>query len=55
MRAITLLGAIIGSGLVLVAGCTSSPSQQQKAYAPHIDPAEFTTTVSLPNHKHRGS
>src|SRR5687767_8167616 len=45
MRAITLLGAIIASGLVLVAGCTGSSPQEQKAYAPHIDPADFTTTI----------
>ena len=45
MRAITLLSAIIGSGLVLIAGCTSSSPQEQKAYAPHIDPADFTTTI----------
>jgi hypothetical protein len=45
MRAITLLSAIIGSGLVLMAGCTSSSSQEKKAYAPHIDPAEFTATI----------
>ena len=37
MRQITLLSAIIGSGLVLMAGCTSnSTSQKEKAYAPHI-------------------
>ena len=46
MRQITLLGAIVGSGIVLMAGCTSnSTSQEQKAYTPHIDPAEFTTTI----------
>jgi hypothetical protein len=28
-----------------MAGCTSSSSQDQKAYTPHIDPAEFTTTI----------
>ena len=44
MRAITLLSAIIGSVLVLTAGCTGS-SQEQKAYSPHIDPSEFTTKV----------
>ena len=44
MRQITLLSAIIGSVLVLVAGCTSS-SQDEKAYAPHINPADFTTTI----------
>jgi hypothetical protein len=46
MRAITLWSAIVGSGLVLMAGCTSSSSQkEQKAYSPHIDPAEFTTKI----------
>jgi hypothetical protein len=50
MRRITLLSAIVGSMIVLVvAGCTGSPQQQQreegKAYAPHIDPADFTTTI----------
>ena len=44
MRQITQLSAIIGSVLVLVAGCTSS-SSQGKAYAPHINPADFTTTI----------
>jgi hypothetical protein len=44
MRQITLWSAIIGSVLVLMAGCTSS-TQEQKAYAPHINPAEFTTKV----------
>ena len=46
MRVITLLSAIIGSGLVLMAGCTSnSTSQEQKAYTPNINPSEFTTTI----------
>ena len=49
MRQITLWSAIIGSVLVLMAGCTSSTqdkaSTQKKAYAPHINPAEFTTKV----------
>jgi hypothetical protein len=47
MRQITLWSAIIGSVLVLVAGCSSysSSQQEQKAYSPHIDPAEFTTTI----------
>jgi hypothetical protein len=43
-----VLSAIIGSVVVLMAGCTnssSSSSQQQKAYTPHIDPSEFTTKV----------
>jgi hypothetical protein len=37
----------MGSVLVLMAGCTNSSSSQeeQKAYAPHINPAEFTTKV----------
>src|SRR5688500_11033661 len=35
----------MGSVLVLVAGCTGSSSQEQKAYTPQIDPAEFTTTI----------
>jgi len=39
------LSATIGSVLVLVAGCTGSSSQEQKAYTPQIDPAEFTTTI----------
>src|SRR5215210_2001310 len=51
MRQITLWSAIIGSVLVLMAGCTSNSSSQEKAstqkkaYAPHINPAEFTTKV----------
>src|SRR5215208_2840183 len=60
MRQITLWSAIICSMLVLMAGCTSSSSPQEKAstqkkasnastqkkaYAPHINPAEFTTKV----------
>ena len=45
MRRITLLSAIIGSVLVLVGGCTSSSHKAQKAYAPHINPADFTTTI----------
>jgi hypothetical protein len=46
MKAITLWSAIVGSMLVLMAGCTSnSSSQEQKAYTPHINPAEFTTTI----------
>src|SRR5215203_4430719 len=45
MRAIGVLSAIVGSLLVLMAGCTSSISQEHKAYTPHIDPAEFTTTI----------
>jgi hypothetical protein len=45
MRAITLLSAIIGSVVVLMVGCTSSASQEHNAYTPHINPAEFTTTI----------
>jgi hypothetical protein len=54
MRGITLSSAIVGSVLVLMAGCTSPSSQQeqpssqkeqQKAYNPHINPSEFTTKV----------
>ena len=45
MSRITLWSAIIGSSLVLMAGCAGSSSQGQKAYAPHIDPADFTTTI----------
>ena len=45
MRAIALFGAIIGSVLVLMVGCTSSSSQGHKAYAPHIKPADFTTKL----------
>jgi len=40
-----VLGAVVGMILALVAGCASSSSQEDKAYAPHIDPAEFTTTI----------
>ena len=51
MRQITVLSAIIGSVLALMAGCTSSSSsssssqKEQKAYAPHVNPADFTTTI----------
>jgi len=51
MRRKALLGALVGAVLVLAAGCTSSSSQEkastqeQKAYAPHINPDEFTTTI----------
>ena len=41
----SLLSAIIGSVVVLMAGCTNSSSQEHKAYNPHIDPSEFTTTI----------
>jgi hypothetical protein len=40
------LSAIVGSVIVLMVGCTSSSSQdQQKAYTPQINPADFTTTI----------
>jgi hypothetical protein len=49
MRHKAVLGALVGAALVLTAGCTSSTqekaSKQEKAYAPHINPAEFTTTI----------
>jgi hypothetical protein len=59
MRQITLWSAIIGSVLVLMAGCTNSSASQEhkvstqkkastqehKAYAPHINPAQFTTKI----------
>jgi outer membrane murein-binding lipoprotein Lpp len=51
MRHKAVLGALVGAVLVLAAGCTSSTqkhkasTQEQKAYAPHIDPAEFTTKI----------
>src|SRR5215213_2605195 len=44
MRGKALLGAPVGAVLVLATGCASS-SKEQKAYAPHIDPAEFTTKI----------
>jgi hypothetical protein len=50
MRAINLFNAIIGSVVVLVAGCTSnstssSSQEEQKAYNPRINPADFTTNI----------
>jgi hypothetical protein len=63
MKQIALWSAIIGSVLVLMAGCTNSSSsssssqehkgstqekastQEQKAYTPHINPAQFTTKI----------
>ncbi|MDQ3976454.1 MAG: hypothetical protein M3264_08005 [Thermoproteota archaeon] len=46
------MSAIVGSMIVLVvAGCTGSPQdtgspqEERKAYAPHIDPADFSTTI----------
>src|SRR5215210_3197682 len=38
-----VLGAIVA--MILVAGCTGTSSREQKAYAPHIDPADFTTKI----------
>jgi hypothetical protein len=40
-----VLGTLVGAVLLLAMGCASSSSQEQKAYAPHIDPADFTTKV----------
>jgi hypothetical protein len=40
-----VLSAIVGSVIVLLAGCADSSSQEQKAYTPHIHPADFTTTI----------
>jgi hypothetical protein len=41
-----VMSAIVGSVIVLLAGCSnSSSSQEQKAYTPHIDPADFTTKI----------
>jgi hypothetical protein len=51
MRPKVVFGALVGAVLVLAAGCTSSTqehkasSQEQKAYAPHINPSEFTTKI----------
>jgi hypothetical protein len=50
MRAINLFSAIIGSVVVLVAGCTSNSSssssqEEHNAYTPHVKPSEFTTTI----------
>ena len=45
MRRITVLSAIVGSVIVLVAGCTGSSQEEGKAYAPQINPADFTTTI----------
>jgi hypothetical protein len=50
IRRKVVLAALVGAVLVLATGCASSSSQEhkvqeQKAYAPHIDPAEFTTKV----------
>ena len=40
-----VLGVVVGMILALVAGCASSSSQEDKAYAPQINPAEFTTII----------
>jgi hypothetical protein len=40
-----VLGAVVGMILALVAGCAGSASQEDKAYKPHINPAEFTIKV----------
>ena len=50
MRRKVVLGALLGAVLVLATGCASPSSQEhkaqeQKAYAPRIDPAEFTTAI----------
>ena len=50
IRRKVVLGALVGAVFVLATGCASSSSQEHKAqehkaYAPHIDPAEFTTKV----------
>jgi hypothetical protein len=39
-----VLGAVVGMILALVAGCAGF-SREQKAYAPHINPADFSTTI----------
>ena len=36
------MGAVVGMILALVAGCAGF-LREQKAYAPHINPADFTT------------
>jgi hypothetical protein len=52
MRWKVVFGALVGAVLVLAAGCMNSTQEQkassqeqQKAYAPHINPSEFTTKV----------
>src|SRR5215216_3230020 len=52
MRRIIVLSAIVGSVIGFVAGCDGSSGKaggtgesSQKAYAPHINPADFTTTI----------
>lgn len=46
MRAIHIIKCDHRLGAGAYGGCTSPPSQEQKAYTPHITPAEFTTTAS---------
>jgi len=41
----TVLGAVVAVILAFVAGCAGSSSQEDKAYTPHINPSEFTTTI----------
>jgi hypothetical protein len=52
MKRITLLGAVLGAMVALAAGCGGSSGSAkttqettQQAYAPHIDPADFTTKI----------
>jgi hypothetical protein len=40
-----VLGAVVAVILAFVAGCAGSSSQEDKAYSPHINPSEFTTTI----------
>src|ERR671915_1319003 len=40
-----VLSAIVGSAILLLAGCANSSSPEQKAYKPNIDPADFSTTI----------
>jgi hypothetical protein len=44
MGRVAVLSAIVGSAILLLAGCVNS-SQKEKAYKPHIDPANFSTTI----------
>src|SRR5215207_10746835 len=56
MKRITLLSAILGSMVILAAGCGGTSGSAggsagtthkttQTAYSPHIDPADFTTKI----------
>ena len=56
MKRITLLSAILGSMVILAAGCGGTSGSAggsagtthkttQAAYSPHIDPADFTTKI----------